>query len=84
MDPITAIQRLQQKPRHIRQRILFASVAISMTIIVVSWLMITSRRIDGDIINDPNKKVQTETAASPFNMLKKTFIDAMNDIRTKF
>ena len=77
MDFIRSIQNLQQKPPHIRKRILVVSVVVCMGLIVASWLMITNRRIDSIALNAPNKKAETKESASPFNMLKEIIVDTV-------
>lgn len=82
MDFINSVQNIQQKPRHVRQRILFISVAVCMAVIIVSWLMVASRRINVDMFNASNTETQVKTAASPFDMLKNIFTDALENIKT--
>jgi len=84
MDFVNSIQTIQQKPRHIRRRILFVSVTVCMAIVIAVWLMVTNRRIDTDMFTAPNIKTHTETAASPFDMLKDIFTDGLESIRAQF
>jgi len=82
MDFIHSVQNIQQKPRHVRQRILFISVGVSMAIVVISWLMVTSRRIDADMFHA--SKTQMEASASPFDMLRNIIMDITESVRAQF
>lgn len=79
-----SVQNLQQKPRHVRQRILFITVGLAMAVVITSWLMVTSRRIDADILKAGNTPAEMDSADSPFGTLKRTFTDIAKDIRTQF
>ncbi|OGZ44465.1 MAG: hypothetical protein A3J55_04460 [Candidatus Ryanbacteria bacterium RIFCSPHIGHO2_02_FULL_45_17b] len=81
MDFINSIQNIQQKPRHVRQRILFISVAICMVVIIISWLMVTSRRISGTMTNIPYEEIVTSAGASPLEILKTTFAETIESIK---
>ena len=84
MDFIRSIQNIQQKPLPVRQRILFVSVAIIMALVVISWVMVTSRRLGANMFDTRSRKETKQAAAeSPFGVLKDTFTDAAASIRAQ-
>ncbi|TSC69952.1 MAG: hypothetical protein G01um101470_921 [Parcubacteria group bacterium Gr01-1014_70] len=83
MDLIHTIHAIQQKPPHVRQRILVVSVVFCMGIIIVVWLMIVSRRIDVNMFDAPTKQATIETVDAPFVLLKDAVIDAAGAIRAQ-
>ena len=84
MDIIRAVHSLQQKPLHLRRRILFISVAAIMALVVISWIMVTERRLGADMFDTrPRKETKQAAAESPFGVLKDTFTDAAASIRAQ-
>jgi len=53
-----------------------------MAIVVISWLMVTSRRIDADMFHA--SKTQMEASASPFDMLRNIIMDITESVRAQF
>ena len=81
MDIIRTVNGLQQKPEHVRRRILVLSVAICMIVIVGAWIMVESRRIGAGPISAAAKPTASEPASAPFALLKATFTDAVKTIQ---
>ena len=69
MSFIELVQNVQQKPRHIRQRIFFISITICMAGVIALWLIVASRRLGVDMFGTSNQETQIKTAASPLDML---------------
>ena len=82
MSFIELVQNVQQKPRHILQRIFFISITICMAGVIALWLIVASRRLGVDMFGTSNQETQIKTAASPFDMLKNTFMDGIEYIKT--
>lgn len=81
MSFIETIQNIQQKPRRIRQKILFISVTVCMALIITSWLMVANRRIPINLFSGATIKTQT-AGVPPFDILKNAFIDGIERIKT--
>lgn len=84
MDIIRTVNDLQQKPEHVRRRILVLSVALCMIIIVGAWVMVEGRRIGEGAVSAAAKSTVPEPSNSPFALLKATFGDATKMFQNKF
>lgn len=84
MDIIRTVNNLQQKPEHVRRRILALSVAICMIVIVGAWVMVESRRIGEGAISAAAKPTALEPSSSPFALLTATFGDAAKLFQNTF
>jgi len=73
------LEKLRQKPTHIRKRIAFFVTSIFFVMIVLVW---------GLTFNTPDKRasqeITKEKTISPFDTLKETFGNISDDVSSKF
>ncbi len=71
------IEKLQNKPEHIRQIVLLVSVVVIMIIIITIWLSTFSIRIS----KDTKKQTDNSSELSPFSMIKNDVMNFYKNIK---
>ena len=82
MDFIEKIEELQQKPDHIRRRILVISVTSIMAVIIGIWLLLLGRSLA--TVDTKTEKEQKNVALTPFALLGGQIKESFQDLRKLF